>query len=226
MNPNRTADQQAVVARLVQSFNIQGEKVLFLNDADPLEPWLNSKALLAIARQSGEFKQVATTYSEYINDLRQIVWSATVVNLQDQGFTRSGVAKLGEKLPNEEEPDEHDLAASRALRAALDDAGFDPTKAAPCLNLKLPPDQHAVAHEKETRLNDLRRIHKIAGEKGLIVPKVEDASRNDDTAYRGWLVRYFGVNTTAAMGPADRARVINALTDWDPSREPAQAAVA
>lgn len=217
----RTVEQQSVVAKLVQNFNIQGDKVLFLNEADPLDPWLNSKTLLAIARQSGEFKQVATTFAEYVEPLKQIVWSSTVVDQQGLGYTRSGVATIGEKLPNEEIPDEHDLAGSRALRAALDDAGFDPTKAAPVLSLKLPPAEHAAAHENETRLSDLRRIHKIATDKGLIVPIEDDAARNNDSGYRGWLVRNFEVNTTAAMGPADRARVINALTEYQPPKSAA-----
>ncbi len=215
MTKTRTAAQQAVVDRLVQNFNIAGDKVQFLNDADPLEPWLNSKALIAIARQSGEFQQIAESFSEFIPGLDQIVHTATIVDPKGRGYTRSGVAKLGERLPNEEVADEHDLAAARALRSALDDAGFDVTKVAPVLDLKLPPGEHAEAHERATRLNDLKRIHMIAAEKGLILPFEDDPAKNDASPYREWLAKHFQVNTTAAMGPADRARVINALMEYE-----------
>jgi len=216
-NNIRTPVQQEIVKKLVENFGIDGTRVLFLNPDDHSDPWLNSKALLTIARQSGDFKQVATTYSEYIPLLKQIVWSSTVVDQHDRGYTRSGVATIGEKLPNQEIPDEHDLAGSRALRAALDDAGFDVTKAAPAvLNLNLPPNEHAVAQEAECRRADLARIHILATQKGLIVPSQDDPSRNDLAGYRDFLQHNFGINTTAGMGPADRARVINALTEYDP----------
>lgn len=222
---NRSREQQAVVARLADNFNIDPEKILFLNNDKPFEPWLNYKALVAIARQSGEFKQIAEAYVEFIPaPLNQVVHTATVVNLKEQGFTRSGVAKLGEKLPNEEEADEHDLAAARALRAALDDAGFDPTKAAPVLDLRLPPAEHAAALEVETRKNDLARIHILAAEKGLTVPIEGQEDRNDVSNYRQFLQDNFGISSAAGMGPADRARLINALTEYEPPKAKAPAA--
>lgn len=211
----RTPVQQEIVKKLAENFAIDGTRVLFLDPEDHTNPWLNSKALLAIARQSGEFKQVATTYTEYIEALKQVVWSSTVVDRNGLAYTRSGVATLGERLPNQEVADEHDLAGARALRAALDDAGFDPTKAAPVLNLNLPPNEHAAAQEAQTRLKDLARIHILAAEKGLVVPRDDDSI--DRTGYRNFLKDNFeGVTTTAGMGPADRARVINALTEYQP----------
>ena len=215
----RSHEQQAVVARLADAFNVDPEKILFLNKEKPLEPWLNYKALVAIARQSGEFKQIAEAYVEFIPaPMSQVVHTATVVNLKDQAFTRSGVAGLGEKLPNQEVADEHDLAGARALRAALDDAGFDPTKAAPVLDLKLPPNEHAEAQEAQTRLKDLARIHILAAEKGLTVPYQRDPEQLDRTGYLKFVKEKFGAITTADMGPADRARVIHALTEYEPPK--------
>ena len=214
---NRTQDQQAIVASLVDSFGIDPEKVLFLNKDKPLEPWLNYKALVAIARQSGAFKQISERFVEFIPaPLNQVVHEAEVVDPENRTYARSGVATIGETLPNEDVPDEHSLAAARALRSALDDAGFDPTKTGPAvLELNLPSDQHATAHELETRKKDLARIHILAREKGLILPIDGDEEQSDFSKYRKFLFEHFdGINSAVGLGPADRARVINALMEY------------
>jgi hypothetical protein len=215
----RSREQQELVARLADQFDIDPEKVLFLNKEKPLEPWLNYKALVTIARASGEFKQVAEDFSEYIPaPLNQIVHSATVVNNQDQIFTRSGVATIGEQLPNEDVPDEHALAAARAMRSALDDAGFDPTKAGSQVpELHLEADAHAVALENANRMKDLARIHIIAAEKKLIVPVEGDEERNNTTQYRAFLLEKFpeSKGTAVGMKAVERAQLINALMAYE-----------
>jgi hypothetical protein len=207
----RTPMQQAVVDQLVRNFNIQGDRVLFLSRQDPIDPWIPYDQLVAIARQSGRFQSIAESYVEYISDLKQLIHSATVIDPDGRSYIRSGAATIGEKLPNEEIPDEHALAAARALKAALDAAGFNPVKAAPILDLNLQPKEHEVADQAESRRQDLKTIHALAEQKGLIVPLDEDASQKDFTAYRGFLETNFGTKTTVSMGPSDRARVINAL---------------
>jgi hypothetical protein len=207
----RTPAQLQVVQQLVGAFNIQPERILFLNRQDPTDPWIPYDQLVAIARQSGEFKTISETYCEYIPELQQLIHSATVIDPDGRSYIRSGAATIGEKLPNEELPDEHSLAASRALKHALDAAGFNPVKAAPVLDLKLQPEEHAIADQAESRREDLRQIHTLAREKGLIVPFDEDPTQNDLSAYRDFLKSNFGTNTSADMGPSLRAQLINAL---------------
>lgn len=210
-NNRRTAEQQAIVDQLGQSFEIDTEKILFLNRLKPLEPWLSYDALVAIARRSGDFSQISESYSEYIPELKQLVHTATVVDPQGRIYMRSGAATIGEKLVNEEAPDEHSLAAARALKAVLDAAGFNPLKAASVVELKLPPKEHLEADQAASRLNDLKIIHLLAAQKGLIKPHEDDPETNDLKPYRDWLTANFGVNTAAKLGPADRAAAINML---------------
>jgi hypothetical protein len=221
---NRTREQQDVVARLADDFNIDPEKILFLNRDNPLEPWLNYKALVAVARQSELFQEISERFVEFIVPLSQVVHEATIVDPDGRTYRRSGVAMIGETLPNEAVPDEHALAAARAMRAALDDAGFDPTKAAPAvLEFKSTAtaanvDEEAEARERGLRKLDLARIHILATEQGLIVPIEGDEERNNADAYRQFLLESFGVRSVVGMGPADRARVINALNQIDARR--------
>lgn len=225
----RNREQQAVVARLADQFSIDPEKVLFLNKEKPLEPWLNYKALVSVARQSGAFKQIGERFVEFIPaPLNQVVHEAEIVDPDNRSYARSGVATIGEKLPNEDVPDEHALAAARALRAALDDAGFDPTKAgSPVLELHLPPNEHAVALEMENRKKDLARIHILAREKNLIVAIDGDEERSDFAAYRKWMIDNFHAPSAVGLGAADRARLINALTEYQPPKvQPASQAEA
>lgn len=213
---NRTPDQQAVVQQLVEQFRIDPEKVLFLKREKPLEPWLNYEALTTIARQSGRFRSLSEHFATFDAGLKQVVHSATVIDANGFEYTRSGAARLGEVLFEDEEPDEHSLAAARALRLAFDSAGFDPVKAASVvpLDLTLSHAEHAQRDEVASRLKDLKQIHLLAAKKGLIRPSDEDASRNDMTEYREWLAQHFeGANSAAAFTPAQRAIAINLLRE-------------
>lgn len=207
----RTSEQQAVVDRLVQDFEIQGSRILFINKHDPTEPWLPYDQLVAVARKTGEFKSIAENYDQYIPELQQLVHTATVIDPEGRSYIRSGAATIGEKLPNEEVPDEHNLASARALKLALDAAGFNPLKTTPTLDLKLTPAEHEAVDQAESRRKDLKIIHAVAEEKGLIVPLDEDPTKKDFANYRSFLLQNFGAQTTAGMGPAQRALVINGL---------------
>jgi hypothetical protein len=208
----RTPEQQQIARLLVERWNLDPDKILFLKNGKPTEPWLNYDALTVIARGSGRFRSLSEHFSTFVPGLNHIVYSATVVDKDDFGYTRSGAASLGETLDGEE-VNTHDLAATRALRKALDSAGFDVVKASSvvAIDLNLPKDEQAVQDETNSRLKDLRTIHMIAGRKGLIVPAEDDPAHNDMTAYRNWLKENFGVITSAGLSPANRAIAINLL---------------
>lgn len=214
---NRSQEQQAVVQGLVDRFQIDAEKILFLKPRKPLEPWLNFEALTAIARQSGRFRGLSEHYSTYIEALKQLVHSATVIDSDGYEYTRSGAARLGETLFENEEPDEHSLAAARALRLAFDSAGFDPVKSTtivPLGDLKLASSraQDQARIEALARSKDLGTIHMLAAQKLLIRPSEEDASKNDMTRYRAWLAQNFnGVESSEGLLASERAIAINLL---------------
>jgi hypothetical protein len=208
----RTAPQEAVVQQLVEKWKLDRDKILFLNPNKPTEPWLNYDALTIIARGSGRFRSLSEHYSTFIQELKHVIHTATVVDSDGIEYTRSGAAAIGERLFADEEVDEHSLAATRALRSALDSAGFDVVKASSVIDLNLPREQHTQQDEANARVNDLRQLHAIAARKGLIVPSAEDESRNDMTEYRAWLAEHFhGAGSAAGFTAAERAIAINLL---------------
>jgi hypothetical protein len=210
----RTPEQQAVVKQLVDRWQLDPERILFLKKHKPTEPWLNYEALTVIARGSGRFRSLSESFSTLVPGLNHVVHTATVVDAEGFDFTRSGAAAVGETIVPGEEVDEHDLAATRALRKALDSAGFDVVKASNviAIDLNLTKDQHTEQHEAQVRLKDLRLIHALAAQKGLIRPSDDDPSTNDMSAYRKWLAETFnGAGSAAGFSAADRAIAINAL---------------
>lgn len=205
--PYLNAAQVAVIRDLSQRYGIDPTGITFLNNG---EPWLTSRMRLEIARQSEEFQSVDENFDQMIPQLNQVVHSAEVIDRDGRRFRRSGVAAIGERLPNSEIADEHELAASRALGAALDAAGFNPlgkTRSA------ISPDRRAagitmVEDPAETRLNQLGQIHLLAEQAGLIF-RTEHGKNL--TAYREFLAEHYGVTSVAGMTETDRASVIAAL---------------
>lgn len=209
-----TSGQQAVVKQLVDRWSLDPERILFLKAHKPTEPWLNYEALTVVARGSGRFRSLSESFATFVPELKHVVHSATVVDSEGFDFTRSGAAAIGETLFEGDVVDEHDLAATRALRKALDSAGFDIVKASSvvAIDLNLPKEEHRERDEANARLQDLRTIHKLAAQKGLIVPLQEDASRNDMTAYREWLAEHFeGASSAAGFAATNRSIAINLL---------------
>lgn len=209
----RTPDQQAIVDQLVQRWKIEPDKILFLKPGQPLEPWLNYAALTVIARGSGRFRSLSEHFSTFVPGLNHLVHTATVIDSDGFEYTRTGVAQLGETIVKGEEVDEHSLAATRALRAALDSAGFDAVKASSivALDLALPKDEHAAQQEDQERISDVRLIHTLARQKGLITPSDPGSGTTPMRNYRTWLSEHFGVDSAAALSAAERAIVINKL---------------
>jgi len=222
----RTPEQQRVVDDLKSQFDIDTEGILFLNREKPLEPWLPYDVLETIARQSGKFQAIEEHCINIIGvgARVEVVHSATVTDPEGRTYTRSGVARLGEQLENEDTPNEHNLAASRALNAALRAAGFSPLKAGSVvLDLRLPPREHAAADQEASRLEDTKIIHAIAREKGLVKDASEEGGRKDMSGYRALVEELFGTTTSVGLSPAERAILINTLRELpDPAkpREP------
>ena len=212
----RTPQQQAVVDQLVERYNINGSKVLFLNEKNPNEPWLRGKLLAAIARQSGLFKSILVKYDQFIAPLSQVVYQGEVMDLDDHLFSLPGVGTHGEKMANsEDEVNEHDLAESRALKSTLELAGFDPLDPASVVHLgELMPRVPGEA-EAESRLNDLARIHILAKEKGLIIEGARMDGKDDASRYRKFLLDKYGINTAAGFDPLQRKSLIEALERYE-----------
>lgn len=213
MNLNRTQQQQEVINQLTSKFEIDVTRILFLNPDRPEEPWFPAEELMSIARQAGGFQSIGEQFDQYIPNLNQVVHIATVVDAQGRAYSRTGVATQGEKIPGSNEVgDEHALAASRALSAALRAAGFYPLRAGSTIDLKLnlSGSSDPVAAEAEARTKDLRQIHALAEEKGLIREGVGGGNK-DMSSYRAWLMELFGTNTAATLNPIQRQSVINAL---------------
>ncbi|HKO43373.1 MAG TPA: hypothetical protein VJU84_08785 [Pyrinomonadaceae bacterium] len=215
----RSLQQQEVIKKLQELFKLEEEdanSILFLDKKHPLKPWYPYGVAMTIARQSNELRDVAEHFSTYIEPLRQLVHSATVTDSKGRTFTRPGVATLGEKMEGEDEDtiDEHRLAGARAINSALDMAGFNPVKlTSSTLELNLGSREDSILNDAEARSKDLRQIHTLAREKGLIKPFEDDPTKNDVTGYFNFLLEKFGTDTTAQMAPAERAQVINALQE-------------
>jgi hypothetical protein len=125
--------RQNIVDELGRRFEIDGDRVLFLDPEKPAKPWLPAEVLASIARQTGRFREIEEGFDQYIPaPLNQVVHYARVIDEEGRAWRRSGVATVGETPGHHyrgSNPDAHQLAASRALGAALDGAGFNPLKA-------------------------------------------------------------------------------------------------
>lgn len=206
MKTIRTGMQQAIAEKLASEFDIDAERILFLNSDKPEEPWLSAEALITIARRTEEFQAIDEGFNQFIAPLSQVVHAATVIDGKGHSFTRSGVATIGES----EEIEAHPLAAGRAVSAALTAAGFHPLRPGTVVAINSrQPGTAQSADEASSRNTDLKRIHAIAENKGLIVPKAGGGW--DRTGYRNLLVEKYGVNTAAGFGPTQRASLINHL---------------
>lgn len=216
-----TQKQQEVLTHLSTNFGIDESRVLFINPRDANDPWIPADELESIARQLSGFKHSSVLHDKFIPETKQVAYIATVVDKNDVTFTRSGVATIGEQ-PNGFEIEAEILAAGRALSAALRAAGFHPYRSGSVVNFSEMKEEieakrimdsiPQVEHEAIQRTKDLRQIHAVAAEKGLIV--VRDGQK-DDSEYRRKLKEKFGVGTAAILDQAHRAQVINWLKNYD-----------
>lgn len=213
--PTLSTAQMAIVRNLHQQFNVDPGRVKFLGKG---EPWLPADVLAAIGRATGKIKSIDEDYREFIAGRNQVVHKAIVVDVNDNVYGRSGVATIGETLPDMEEGeavDEHDLAASRAIVKALNLAGVNPFKSGSIVSLaeakaaRPRTVEEARIAEGVQRSNDIARIHIVAMDAGLI--EHTTVGRKDDSKYRDWLFENYKVGSAVALNETERASVIAAL---------------
>jgi len=198
------------------------ERCLFFR-TDTDEPWLPPDITMAIARASGRITDISAYFDQYVAALDQVVFIATAKDPEGRSYSRTGVAKIGEK-PNGIEIDHNILAEGRALNAALTAAGVNPFKAGTVAKVKDQFPRHSgapltdselerqrITDEAISRNNDLRAIHAEAAKKDLILA-LPSGGKNMKN-YRNWLLKHFGVHTAAVLDQTQRASVIKALVD-------------
>lgn len=202
-----TLKQEGVAKDLARRFGIDPERIYFLNEDKPDEPWLPAEALVTIARQTEDFQTIDESFDQYIGPLNQVVHRATVITKDGRTYTRSGVATIGER----QDIDDHALAAGRAVSAALTAAGFHPLRPGSVVsdNGRQPAGAQPADDVAEQRRVDLRRIHALAEQKGLIKPR--PGGLWDRTAYRQFLLDNYQTNTAVGFDSVQRASLINAL---------------
>ncbi len=205
--PNLTLKQQSIADGLVKQFDIDAERIYFLNEDNPEEPWLPAESLITIARKSEEFQTIDESFDQYIGPLNQVVHRSTVITRAGRTYTSSGVATIDERA----DIDAHALAAGRAVRSALTAAGFNPLRpgGVVTLDLHLQAGAQAKPDEAQSRVADLRRIHFIAERKGLI--KLLPGRQEDRSDYKRFLIEKYETPTAAQFDGMQRASLINAL---------------
>jgi hypothetical protein len=215
-----TPGQSDVIDKLKARFDIDEDRILFLDPEHPDTPWIPPGELTSIARQSEAFTNIAEGFDSFIPELKQIVHSATIVDNAGKVYTRTGVATIGERLSKfisnmVGDVDEHSLAAARAISAALRSAGFDPFRSGSVVSLGT--IKRSTSDEATDRVNDLRTIHAIAQQKGMITS--DETGLKNDRRYRNWLFQHFEVMSASRLDEPTRKRVINLLKQEPDSEE-------
>jgi len=216
----------SMLNELQQVYGINPNDVLRLDG----KPWLSSEQLATIARKAGGFVSIDVDFKEYVPDLKQVLWVASLIDNEGRTYRRTGVATIGEKLPSGQDVSPNDLAASRALRSALTMAGYDVFKGGTVVNLSpevakrlanykpQPSDIRFVQEPNEVvqvpdwpglRRNFLAELHALAQEVGLIT--IGEDNKPNLSAYRDWLLEEFDVNSSASFDEAEFAQAINKL---------------
>ncbi|HKQ06633.1 MAG TPA: hypothetical protein VJ464_15980 [Blastocatellia bacterium] len=205
MQPRQyTVEQSLVVSTLSKEYGIDPDRVFFPDEKNPSKPWLGADELLAIARKSDRFMEVIEGYDDFIPALNQVVHRARVVDRDGHAFERCGIATISEPAPDGSPADGHSLAGSRALVATLTAAGFNPLRGITKARGQVITYDDAA----EQRKSQLRQIHALAEEGGLIL--YSDGGR-DDGRYRQFLRDHFNVDSVTSMNATERASVINKL---------------
>jgi hypothetical protein len=193
---------------LAERFGIDKDRILFFNEADPLDPWFPPDELLSIARREQSFLEIDISFHQWVPGLDLVCYQATVINNENRIFKMTGVAKMGEARPGG--PDEHTIATGRALGAVLRAAGFHPLKSGSVVGtVASQPPSITYADEATIRTNQLAQIHILAEKAGMILEGTGD--RKDMSRYRAWLTEIFGTPTAAALTETERAQAIAEL---------------
>lgn len=217
-NKIKTQKQSEILQELNNRFGLDPERILFINERDENDPFIPAELLVSIARQHGGIKSVIENFDRFIPETNQYVYTASVVNEKDIVFARTGVATVNEN----EDIDAETLAAGRAISAALRDAGFHPYRSGSVVSLDAARQEINNRHSEsvktpllqaaDRRRKDLFQIHDIAKREGLI-SEYSDGTQ-DQTSYREFLQKEFGVFSAAELDEQQRARVINRLRNY------------
>ena len=220
MTRELSTEQRRKAEELAEQYGIDSERILFLNEERPLEPWFPAEELMSIARQSGGFQSIEETFTEWVPGLNHVIHQAVVIDGQGRSYKRSGVATMGEEA--ESGPDEHQLAASRAISAVLRAAGFHPLKSgavvaaqtagARQVRVQLEVGQREVGQQeggKAERSNSIAQIHLLAEKAGLIIYRAGEKKEMSD--YRAWLLETFDTETAASLDEKQRAQAVHEL---------------
>ena len=208
MDASSVKFEQNQIANFIASrFGIDSDRVFFINDRNPLEPWIPPDQLIVCARKDGRFRAIEERYDQFIGPRKQVVHEAMVIDQEGRSYKRSGVATIGER----KDFDEHTLAAGRALSAALTAAGFNPVKQKPFKPVATyaegEPQGVPIDDDVEQRNKDLARIHILAKQAGYITDDAAPA----DTKYRKYLREHYKVGSALLLDQTGRASLINAL---------------
>lgn len=233
----QTTQQQQKAEGFHKLFGIPKGEVFFPDPDRPLEPCLTTSALLEIARNIPDIRDVSEQFDRYEPALQQLVYRARVILSDGRAFERTGVARVNEPIPGKEkESDGHGLAGSRAVRKVLAAVGVDPIgrpeetkrmlQASPTpLQVETPPSKPVTTIEGEEpntdaaweRYKDLQAIHALAERKGLIT---RESGHKDMGPYREWLEEFCiglgkeeGIRTASRLNQTERAMVVKALEE-------------
>lgn len=170
----------------------------------------------------------SSVHDKVVPETRQIVYAGLVTDPDGRSYPRSGVASLDGETIGDRSFDGDTLAEQRALSAALTAAGFNPFKAGSVVSVEKKADPtpafsgqpltdeqkqiHEIADAAALRNKDLRQIHTLAEQKGLIV-YLPSGSRMMQR-YRDWLHANFSVHSAAVLDPDARARVVDKLLKY------------
>lgn len=216
--PKLDAAQVHQIDYLRREHGVDPSEVTILSNG---EPWLNSKTRLRIAEASEFFESIESTFDKCFTEPAssptrpggvQVVHNTTVVR-QGRPYTMPGIAMIGEKLWNGEEADAYDLSRSRSIANACDAAGFNPLRrprSIPTQSQNEEADADAEAVEAALRVKDLRRIHVVARQVGLI-------RGLEERLYRGFLREFYQVDSSAAMDLMQRHLLINKMLAHGPA---------
>jgi len=222
MSATQIKTEQAKIAdTIAQQFDIDRERIYFLNERKPLEFWVPPDQTLKAARQVGGFKRVEELEASFIPPpLNQIIHRALVENNDGVQFVRIGVATIGSKTPQGVEMDPHQLAGGHPILAALTDAGCNPFKVTPAKRPSIASVEAVGDSDDDSpyqRDRDLAAIHALAEQCDMVFWD-QGAGRKNDKRYRAFIKEIakemgLGENVTSVVrfNQQQRATVIEAL---------------
>lgn len=209
---NLTIEQETLVRAFGEAYAIDRNNISF--DGNKPEPIFHFDALMQLALTLADFKELSVTPGD-INVTHGIATAEGMVRLPDERVIRMfGSCLVGDTFHDgtsvTDISNALEVARARALRSVLRGIGFDPVRAH---NEQKSDFAVVVKDVDQMRVKDLKEIHALADEVGLI-------SDGDDSRYRHLISIYFpGMSSAASMDAQQRAQLIAVLRGIKNSRE-------